>query len=171
MPRKKEIEIYQFSELSARAKERARDWYRQDALDYEWWESTYEDAERIGLKITGFDVSRGPDAEGKFTDSAIDVAQAILKDHGHETETYKDARDFLKEWEAAEKKYLAADEDNDDFSDTEEAEELEQEFLKTILHDYAQILQAEAEYITSDEQVDESIEANEYEFHEDGSRA
>lgn len=171
MPRKVESTVYKFEELSDRAKERARDWYRQGALDYEWWDSVYEDAKRIGLKITGFDVSRGADAEGKFEDTAVDVANAILKEHGKETETYKDARDFLKDWEKKEKAYYDADEDNEDFEGSEEGEELEKEFLNTLLQDYAQILQKEEEYLMSNEVVDESIIANEYEFSEDGRRA
>lgn len=171
MPRKVESTVYKFEELSDRAKERARDWYRQGALDYEWWDSVYEDAKRIGLKITGFDLGRGADAEGKFTSSAVDVANAILKEHGDKTETYKDARDFLKDWEKKEKAYYDADEDNEDFEGSEEGEELEKEFLNTILQDYAQILQTEMEYLTSDEQVDEMITVNEYEFDEDGHRA
>lgn len=171
MPRKVEKEIYKFEELTGRAKERARDWYRQGALDYEWWESVYEDASNVGLKITGFDISRGADAEGKFTSNAVDVASSIVKDHGDKTETYKDARDFLKDWEKKEKAYYAADEDNEDFEGSEEAEELEKEFLNTLLQDYAQILQKEYEYLMSDEQVDEMITANDYEFDVDGRRA
>lgn len=171
MPRKVESTVYKFEELSPRAKERARDWYRQGALDYDWWDSVYEDAGRIGLKITGFDLNRGADAEGKFTSTAVDVANAILREHGDKTETYKDARDFLKDWEKKEKAYYDADEDNEDFEGSEEGEELEKEFLNTILQDYAQILQTEMEYLTSDEQVDEMITANEYEFDEDGHRA
>lgn len=177
MPKKKGFKTgrfkadYKFEELKDRAKERARDWYRQGALDYEWWESVYEDAANIGLKLTGFDISRGADAEGKFTKGAVDVAKSILGDHGDTTETYKDARDFLKDFEKKEKAYYAADEDNDDFESSDEAEEMENEFLNTLLQEYAQILRKEHEYLTSDEQVDEMIVANDYEFNEDGSRA
>ncbi len=121
--------------------------------------------------MEGFNVDRGPSAEGKFTKGVVDVANAILKNHGKDTETCKDAKNFLKDWKAKEKKYYAADEDNEDFDGSEEAEELEKEFLNTLLHDYAVILQKEYEYLMSDEQVDESIEANEYEFHKDGSRS
>lgn len=171
MPRTAEITLYKFSELKDRAKERARDWYREGALDYEWWESTYEDAANVGLKITEFDLGRGTSADGKFTKGPVDVANAVMKDHGKETETYKDARDFLKDWKAKETAYYKADADNEDFEGSEAAEELEKEFLNTLLQDYAQILQTEYEWLLSDEQVDESIEANEYEFHADGSRA
>lgn len=169
MPRKIVKEIYKFDELKEKAKEKARDWYREHSLDYEWWESVYEDAKNIGLKITGFDIDRAVGAEGKFTDSALDVAKAILKDHGHMTETYKNARDFLEEMAKKEKAYYAADEDNEDFEGSEEAEELEKEFLNTLLQDYAQILRAEYKHLMSDEIVDESIVANEYEFNADGT--
>ena len=36
--------VYQFDELSDSAKEKARDWYRLGAMDYEWWDYVYEDA-------------------------------------------------------------------------------------------------------------------------------
>lgn len=170
MPRKIEISLYKFNELSDRAKEKARDWYRQGALDYEWWDSTYEDAKNIGLRITGFDIDRGPYADGEFTENAVDVAEAVLKDHGKSTETYKDAKDFLGEYKEKEKKYYDEN-DSDDFDDSEIAEELKEQFLHDLLHDYAQILQAEVEYLMSDEQVDEACISNEYEFHKDGSRA
>jgi len=38
--------LYKFNELDNDAKERARDWYRQGALDHEWWDAVYDDAER-----------------------------------------------------------------------------------------------------------------------------
>ena len=45
--------VYTFDELSDRAKEKARDWYRERrALDYGWWECTYEDVDNI-FKIIG----------------------------------------------------------------------------------------------------------------------
>lgn len=162
MPRTIEISVFKFSELKGKAKEKARNWFREGGLDYEWWDSVYEDAKNVGLKITEFDLGRGQHIKGKFTQNAINVAEAIVKDHGHETETYKSAKSFLKEWKTKRKK---------DFEESEEAEDLGSEFLKTILNDYARILQNEYDYLTSDEAVDENIEANEYEFNEDGSRA
>ena len=50
MPRTEVIErtVYQFSELSDQAKEAARDEYRRGGhLHHEWWDSIYEDAERV----------------------------------------------------------------------------------------------------------------------------
>lgn len=48
--------VYKFEELDDRAKEKARDWYRQNALDYDWWDSVYEDAKQIGI-ILGIDMN------------------------------------------------------------------------------------------------------------------
>lgn len=39
--------VYPFDELSEQAKERARDDYRVNNLDYEWWDSVYDDADQI----------------------------------------------------------------------------------------------------------------------------
>jgi hypothetical protein len=52
-----ETNVYQFDELSEQAKGRARDWYRGDdsGLDYDWWDSTYEDFLAIA-DILGFSI-------------------------------------------------------------------------------------------------------------------
>lgn len=56
MPRAVTIDLFKFDELSDAAKEKARDWYRDGGFDYEWWDSTYEDAacvaEILGIEIT-----------------------------------------------------------------------------------------------------------------------
>ena len=49
-----------------------------------------------------------------------------------------------------------------------EIEESEQEFLSDLLEDYSIILQRESEYLQSRESIIETIEANEYDFTEDG---
>ena len=48
-------EIYTFDELSDDAKEKARDWWRNGGLDYEWYESVCSDFMTI-CGILGFDV-------------------------------------------------------------------------------------------------------------------
>ena len=57
MPRIMQTEVFKFSELDDRAKERARDWYRNGALDYEWWDCTFDDAKQC-LALAGFDVDK-----------------------------------------------------------------------------------------------------------------
>ena len=42
-----ETTVYELKELSAAAKERARAWYRESCLDYEWHEVVYDDFQTI----------------------------------------------------------------------------------------------------------------------------
>ena len=47
MPRVIKITVFTIDELSDAAKERARAWYRESCLDYEWYDFVYEDFETI----------------------------------------------------------------------------------------------------------------------------
>lgn len=51
----KETKVYKYEELSDEAKEKARDWFRQDYPDYDWWGSTYDDiaerAKELGIEL------------------------------------------------------------------------------------------------------------------------
>lgn len=51
----REITVYEFDELNERAKERAREWFREASSSDEWWDSVYEDAEQCG-KLLGIDI-------------------------------------------------------------------------------------------------------------------
>lgn len=52
-------EAYSFDELDNRAKERARDWFREGALDYDWWDCIYDDAATIA-DILGINLRQKP---------------------------------------------------------------------------------------------------------------
>lgn len=156
-----QTKVFEFSELSDKAKEKAREWYRSHALDYEWWDSTYDDAGNIGLKITGFDLDRNRHATGSFTKTEQQAALLIVQSHGKDCETFKTAKKFL---DAVEQSPETTDETQDAWN------ELCAEFLKSILEDYSIMLQKEMEYLLSDEAVDGSIAANEYTFTETGKR-
>lgn len=156
--RQETVNIYTFDELSDRAKQRALDHCRYWQVEHEWWDGVYMDAERIGLKITAFDLDRHLHADGDFISSAESCAKAILEEHGASCETFKDASAYLEDLTK-----LAEDDDAH--------EDLDREFLKTILEDYAWNLQHEYEWLTDDAQVEEFILANDYEFDEDGDLA
>ncbi|MGN6424256.1 MAG: antitoxin of toxin-antitoxin stability system [Asticcacaulis sp.] len=47
MPEQCAITVYRFEELTDEAKGRAREWYRDGALDYPWYEFVYDDFEII----------------------------------------------------------------------------------------------------------------------------
>jgi hypothetical protein len=168
-----ETKVYKFDELSDEAKEKAIENLCDINMDTDWYESTYEDAENIGLKITGFDLDR-MNCDGSFLSSASECAENIKADHGKTCETYKDAVLFLEHWNALVEKYSDGVNKN---SVTEEnvyefdgyADELENEFLKDLCEDYRIMLQHELDYQTSKEAIIETIQCNEYEFTEDGN--
>lgn len=171
--RTKTITLYQYSELSDKAKEKARDWYRQGSDDDQFaWEQTQNDAKDIGLEILTLDQHRAN--EGRFIESALECAEKIVKNHGDTCETCKTAKMFIDERDEIVSEAPRND-DNSDFKDEsqldDDLEELEKEFLQSLLEDYRIMLDKEIEYQNSDECVSESIKSNEYEFTEDGARA
>lgn len=158
--------VYKFNELNETAQEKAIEKLYDINVYYEWWESIYEDAENIGLKITGFGIERGSYCDGDFIFDAENVAKTIISEHGTECETFKTASNFLKEYAPKCEVWWNSDESNYDIEN--ELEELKENFLKSLLEDYRIMLQQEYEYQTSKEAIIETIEANEYEFTQDG---
>jgi hypothetical protein len=171
--RTEEIKIYTFDELSDEAKEKAREWYRRGALDYEWWDYVYENAARCGIKITGFDIDRG-DISGERKGTFLDTAHAIIKEHGETCETHKTAQAFIAEVTPLEKELEDAEGKDEAMAKLrqlgDKISRLEDDFFHEILECYLIMLRNEANYLLSDEQVDESILSNGYEFTEDGNR-
>jgi ATP-dependent protease HslVU (ClpYQ) peptidase subunit len=73
MPKQKITTVYQFDELSDKAKERARDWYREGTCDDTYWrrlecESVIDDA----ATVAGF--------------LGLDINQTDLQNHGGRNE-------------------------------------------------------------------------------------
>lgn len=164
-----ETKVYQFSELSDSAKEKALNNLRYNQVESGWWEFTHQDALGIGLKIQSFELDRNRHCEGEFILSASEVAQNIFNEHGESCETYKTANEFMEEWQPIFNDYMNEASENYESRELEEQmQELEDEFLKSLCEDYSILLEKEYEYLTSDEATIESIEANEYEFLESG---
>lgn len=164
--------LYKFEELSDDAKDKAIEKLWDINVDYDWWQWTYDDAEEIGLKLTGFDLDRGSYCKGDFIDTAEYTAKKIIDNHGDTCcEAYTDAQNYLKELEAAIAKNLEENADCDYPEDYLDTEEIDDEFLRNLLEDYRILLQKEWDYLTSIEAIIETIEANEYEFDEDGNLA
>jgi flagellar capping protein FliD len=168
--------LYKFNELSEDAKGKAIQDQADINVDYEWWYGVYEDAENVGLKITEFDLDRYRHAKGKFINSAEETAEAIKANHGESCESYKTAEAYLQERELLVKKYsdgikldIVAEDNEYEFDN--ECDDIDAEFLKSILEDYSIMLQHEYEYLTSSEAIKEIIDANEYEFTVDGKLA
>jgi len=168
--------VYKFDELSEQAKRYALDSLIDINTGFDWWEYVYKDAESIGLKITGFDLDRNRHAKGEFLLSATEVAANIMRDHGDTCSTFATATDFLDRHAELMEAYIREEADVDGSSEelrtAEDALiECEDDFLDSILEDYLIILQKEYEHLESDEAVIDTIEANGYEFLENGELA
>lgn len=170
-----EIQLYKFSELSEDAKQTAIEKLSDANTFDQWYENVYKDAAQIGLKINGFDLDRGNGASGYLTEDFMRVITLIRNSHGETCETYKTSDKYLKEYIDLVSKFsdgvktnVVTEENEYDFD--QEADEAETEFINELLEDYATILQNEYEYLTSEAAIIETIEANDYDFTEDGEQ-
>lgn len=189
-----EMQAYKFSELNDTAKQKALDRCREWQTEHEWWEYVYDDAKGIG-KIIGIDIERiyfsgfwsqgdGACFEGWYSykpdsckqirryapmDAELhEIAQALqniqrtnfyqlragVKHRGHYYHENCTDIDIYR---------------NDNKEPTQDAEELITECLRDFMRWVYGNLEKEYEWLTSDESVAEMIEANEYEFDEDGN--
>jgi len=148
--------VYKFDELSEAAKERAREWFRDDDGTMSQWafDNILEDAKMIGLDIHTLDDRRAN--EGEFIEGALDCAKAIRENHGGTCETFKTVSRYWKGLNS---------------NDETERENSEHEFLHDLLEDYRIMFNKQIEYEYSTEQVDGNIRGNEYEFTKEGEWA
>ena len=181
MPTLRTVTLYSFDELTDEAKDKAIDKLSDLNVDHSWWDCTYEDAARIGIEVTEFDTYHLT-IDGKLTLSLPESATAVLREHGKECGTYATATSCLETYMKAFRLWLLEqDEDSSgnhteeawlrDFSYEDEANELAEDYRRSILVDYLFMLRDEYEYQTSKDAIVESIQANEYLFTEDGNLA
>lgn len=171
--KQKTITLYSFNELSEESQQKAIENLSDLNVNYDWWEYTFEDAKRIGLQITEFDLDRNRHAKGSLLESLPLVCEMILKDHGKDCETYKTAQEYLKQWNDLVAKFSDGENlekvtEENEYDFDQESDGVENEFRRALLEDYSIMLQKEYEYQTSREAIIEGIEANEYTFTEDG---
>lgn len=201
MPRVKKVLLYKFEELSEEAQKQAIDSCRDWDTDGDWWDATYEDAARIGLKIERSDDYQ---ATGSLIETCRHTINLILAEHGEKCGTYKLAKKYDPLFQVEEVKHACLKETMVPCKDCkgtgiygtgygeyreypcsvcegtgkilmdwdyEEDETLREEFLKALLREYKNMLDKEYEYLTSDEHIRELLEANDYEFYENGECA
>jgi len=192
-----EIGVFQFNELSEDAKEKARNWYRNGAFDYPWHEYTIDEFKE-GQKefevekvyFSGF-WSQGDGAMFEYSGISDEYKEALIdglklpnwkkrvlkkyadiscngKHSGHYYHERSCSQSFNIEADNGAQYYQNIENLIDSVSsDIEEA--IEQNYI-SIAKDLYRTLEKEYDFLNSDEQVDESILANEYEFTEDGKR-
>lgn len=174
------INLYEFSELSEDAQQKAIESLYGINVDHEWWDCTYEDAKTIGLKITSFDLDRSRHAEGEFIEYAIYTASLVLENHGETCETYKTSKEFDADYNELKTEHnklekILDEEYNDELNDKviqleNDIYELKNQYLKDIIEDYSIMLQNEYEYLQSEESIKETINGNEFQFTENGNQ-
>lgn len=197
MPRTVTHEVYKFAELSDKAKGKARDWYREGGLDYDWWDCIYSDFDMIA-GILGFEVkdkqfsgfwSQGDGAcfTGRYTYAKgacanIRAHAPLDRDlHAIADALYSVQRKAFYQLGATLTKsshhYSHANTvsveawRNDDKEVADHQQDAIREATRDLMGWLYASLEKEYEYLNSDESVTDSIEANEYEFNENGSRA
>ena len=190
-------EVFLFDELTDEAKEKAREWYREGALDYEWGEFVYDTAKAAGACL-GIDVdniyfsgfwSQGDGAcftgsyayrkgwrkalKAEFGTEALAKLTVIGEalQAAQKPAFYKLAASVTHTGRGSDEYSTTIDVDTRDVPDAlpvdeDDVKDALREFMRWI---YRQ-LEAEYDWLTSNEQVDESIRANEYTFTEGGAR-
>jgi hypothetical protein len=201
-----ETQVFPFVELSDKAKEKAREWWREDGFNYEWWDFVYDDAVRVaeilGIKISthgadypeakgmpkiyfsGFspDYGNGAHLEGGYAYAAgwkeklvayapkdkelLRIGQGlqdIQKRYGY---TLSANIEHVGHYDHSDGAciYVAYD----GLKHNRNLREVDERVVKQCLTDfmdwiYAQVMEA-YEWLSSDEVVDDTIVANEYEF-------
>lgn len=196
-----------FQKLGKVAKERARDWYREINLDYNWWDMTYEDM-KVLAKYIGFDIeeiyfsgfcSQGDGACFTGTWYASDVKPGELKANCPQDETLHRIAAEIERIILCRAEASMTITHNDHYYHSRSVEievELGENTFDKILgpvdpecHELILVrhrvdlrdaardlmdwlydqLEKEHDWLQSDEAVDESIKANEYDFYQDGS--
>lgn len=190
------VNVYQFGELSDKAKEKARQWYRGciDNSDFEGAKEQIKSAAVLcgfqpGMDLwwrLGYSQSDHACIDGRWR--AEDVKAQQVRDEwtkdqrlGQIAEQFAEiAKRFPKARAVTQERYVVSDADFDpdeELSSDDKTEALKREAeqdLRVAIQSFNQwaydVLRTEDEYLNSDECVDENITANEYEFTEGGER-
>jgi hypothetical protein len=221
MPRQDTVTttVYTYAELSDEAKEKARDRYRENNLDYEWWDSVYEDAVTMaalmGIEIDTRRDGKGPaisfsgfssQGDGACFDGTYRYRKGALKaleaaaPTGHQDEATGEwvfhnsniklqlicrdlqliQRPFLYKLQATVKQrghyyhsgctHIEVTHADDPYRDIGDAEDGIAQALRDFMDWIYARLEAEYDALNSDEAIEDSIEANNCEFREDGTQ-
>lgn len=157
--------LYQFHELSDKAKGRALEKLWDINVNNDFWHEHIcdHDAKLIGCSIPSFSLAHCGEIDFHCDDPEA-TAKLIIEHHGETCQTYKLAHDYIdgnsttSGWGPFNERTTGKGDDDALFTDA-----LGEEYLSMLRREY--------EYLTSEEAIIESIEANEYEFTEDGELA
>ena len=192
MPTQKTItySLYTFDELDDDAKEKAREWYRPGALDYDWWDSVYEDATTIGalmgvtierIYFSGF-ASQGDGANFTGSYEYAKGSVAAVKKHAPQAEglhAIAKALQLAQSWtgyRTAAKIGCYSGYTNSAHMHFNGFEDVPRAAANVFVKELCAFadwiycnLEAEHDWLLSDEQIDEIITTSEYTFDEKGA--
>lgn len=170
-----EIQAYKFNELDEQTKLQVVEDNIHINVEFDWWDCTYETFRESGIKVNSFDIGRRRECEIDFLEGGYEIATNIVDTFGEAMEIVNDAKDFIEKWDALVKYhgegneidgYSVKEELYDDFD--EDVEGITNDLKRSLQHEILKWLRDEYEYLTSEEAIIEMIEANEYEFTEEG---
>lgn len=188
--KKVEVSLYEYSELSDKAKEKARAWFTTDYPDYGWWEPTCDDAKEMA-KLLGIEIddiyfsgfySQGDGAcfNGTFRPEDVKTVEEFLENYPEEKTVLGLYERICKVKCPEDCRVKVSTSGNYSHSHTmqidpsEDMERDEERELLSCLRAFADwiywTLEKECEYLTSTENVEEQLNGNEYLFLEDGTR-
>ena len=187
--------VYTFDELTEEAKQKVLENLYDTNVNYEWYEFVYEDAKTIA-ELMGIDIDRiyfsgfSSQGDGACFEGSYSYKKCSVKNVTEYAPKDEELHRIVRELQQLQKKHfygltahvkqsghychanctqINVDSEytptNEDFED--EIQELLKDYMNWI---YSQ-LEKEYYYQTSEEGIKETIEANEYEFTEDGKQA
>ena len=173
--------VYSFAELSEAAQERALNAFRDINVEYDWWMYGAYDTICTAGKLLGLDID-GINFDAYLYcifDASYEYVRGAAKAVKAEFPQNTDLHKIASELQALQKRHfyslscaITKGRTTNRYSCFRFGEDYECEDLGDIIDDFAHwariLLREEYEYLTSDEAVKETIEANEYEFTEGG---
>ena len=175
------VKVYAFAELSEAAQERALNAFRDINVEFDWWDGAYDTICTAG-RLLGLDIDRinfDTDLYCIFN-AEYEYARGAAKAVRDEFPWADDLHDVARKLQDLQKRHfyslscaVTEGRTTNRYSCFRFGDDYECEDLGDIIDDFAYwawiLLQDEYEYLTSDEVIEEMIEANEYEFDEAGN--
>ena len=178
--REMNVMVYSFDELSEEAQERALNAFRWENVEYNWWEDSYGTIRTAG-GLLGLEIGKihfDTDSYCTF-DASYEYVRGAVKAVRNEFPWADGLCKVAKDLQALQKRHfyslscaVTEGRSMNHYRCFRFGEDYDCEDLGDILDDFAHwawiLLRGEYKYLTSDEAVKEMIEANEYEFTEEG---
>ena len=190
-----ETVVYEYDELDEDAQEKAREWYRKGALDYEWWDGAFDTIREAGallgigveeIHFSGF-YSQGDGAcfVGRYAYSkgwhaALKAnfggdTRAELEQIGLALQKVQRPVFYTATASIIKRSHHYSHENTVEISVGADNDRVDDDAIDEALRDFMRwsyrLLESEYDWLMSDEQVVESIRANEYTFTADGKIA